>query len=135
MWNKFFFNYCYYFRSGSRLLTAECDKSIKIYKEDEVIKAVHRNQTVARYWHAYTDKQIAVVEEICRVLVEAYPIKDILGHEEISPNRKIDPGPAFPLDKLRRLILDPDRSQDEGELDDFPVDGAVTASKLTGNAE
>lgn len=101
-----------------------------IYPQDQVIRAVHRNQNVAKYWHAYTDEQIFAVEEICRVLVEAYPIKDILGHEEISPTRKIDPGPAFPLDKLRRLILNPDRSQDEGELDDFPVDGAVTASKL-----
>ena len=78
------------------------------YPEDQVVKAVHRNQNVAKYWHAYTDKQIAAVEEICRVLADAYPIKDILGHEEISPNRKIDPGPAFPLDKLRRIILNPD---------------------------
>ena len=40
-----------------------------------------------------------------RVLHAAYEFDDILGHEEISPKRKVDPGPAFPLDSMRSRIL------------------------------
>jgi len=75
----------------------------KIYTEDEVISAYHRNDPTkkVRYWQKYTDKQIQLVEQICELLIKEYDITKILGHEEIAPDRKIDPGPAFPLDELR----------------------------------
>ena len=63
-------------------------------------------------------------------MIEKYDIKSILGHEEISPKRKIDPGPAFPLDKMRDKLLHADRSdrkEDKGELEN-PAE--VTASML-----
>ena len=82
------------------------------YDADEVIKAVHRNEHVERYWHAYTEEQIAKVEELCRLLMATYNIEAILGHEEVSPGRKVDPGPAFPLDKLRDKLLCADRNDD-----------------------
>ncbi|MFB6317717.1 N-acetylmuramoyl-L-alanine amidase [Saccharicrinis sp. FJH54] len=78
----------------------------KSYEPDEVIKAVHRNESVERYWHTYSEIQIQLVQDICELLMDTYPtITTILGHEEISPGRKQDPGPAFPLDKLRNLLL------------------------------
>lgn len=77
----------------------------KNYTSKEVVKAVHRNEDVASYWHRYTDKQIKACESLCKLLVEEYGIQNILGHEEISPDRKIDPGPAFPLDEMRQKLL------------------------------
>lgn len=78
----------------------------KHYPAEEVIKAKHRNESGERYWHTYAEKQITLVQEICELLMETYPtIVNILGHEEISPGRKQDPGPAFPLDKIRNLLL------------------------------
>lgn len=47
------------------------------------------------YWHKYTDRQIRVLRDVCRVLVSEYPIRHILRHSDITP-RKIDPGPALP---------------------------------------
>lgn len=74
--------------------------------EDMVFEGKHRNSvTRAKYWHKYTPEQIAAVEEICKALYEAYEIKYILGHEEIAPGRKTDPGPAFPLDELREKVF------------------------------
>jgi N-acetylmuramoyl-L-alanine amidase len=85
------------------------------YPAKDVIAGVHRNESNTRYWHMYTDVQIAVCLEICRLLSISYPIKYVLGHEEISPGRKIDPGPAFPLETFRNKVIGLDRSDDESE--------------------
>ncbi len=77
----------------------------KEYPAEQVVQGVHRNQTQPTYWHSFTEIQVRVVEELCALLIEEYGIKHILGHEEISPDRKIDPGPAFPLDALRARLL------------------------------
>jgi len=74
---------------------------------------VHRNESTPRYWLRYTEWQIATVSEICAALIATYPITMILGHEEIAPSRKQDPGPAFPLDKLRDRLLVRDRAETE----------------------
>lgn len=75
------------------------------YPEEEVVWGVHRNQTQSTPWHKFTEVQVQVVEEICRLLVAEYGVRHILGHEEIAPQRKIDPGPGFPLDELRARLL------------------------------
>ena len=46
------------------------------------------------YWHRYTTRQVRVLREICTLLEETYPIRDVVGHSVITP-RKIDPGPAL----------------------------------------
>lgn len=102
----------------------------KAYQEAEVFYGVHRNETAPTYWHRYTEAQIERVEEVCNLLVKEYGITLILGHEEISPGRKIDPGPAFPLDKLRTRIFNIDRDQDEPIEELYPMAGTVIASKL-----
>jgi N-acetylmuramoyl-L-alanine amidase len=75
------------------------------YPEEEVVSGVHRNQTQLTYWHSYTATQLQTVEALCLLLIEEYGIKHILGHEEIAPDRKVDPGPAFPLDAWRARLL------------------------------
>lgn len=98
------------------------------YEPSEVIEATHRNQVEPKYWHTYTEEQINTVKDICRLLIDNYNIKQILGHEEISPNRKTDPGPAFPLDRLREELLQGDRDVDEPE--ETPPEGRVMIKKL-----
>ncbi len=53
----------------------------RVYSADEVIQATHRNENTPRYWHRYTEEQIATVFDICETLSESYPIKELLGHE------------------------------------------------------
>jgi len=103
----------------------------KTYTEDEVIQAIHRNETISTYWQRYTEDQITAVYDLCSDLILQYHIKEILGHEEISPGRKIDPGPAFPLDKMRDKLLHADRSdQEDQDTSTYKNPGIVTASKL-----
>jgi len=75
------------------------------YPAAEVVWGVHRNQTEPSPWHRYPAAQLRAVLQVCRLLVATYRIAHILGHEEIAPERKVDPGPAFPLDDLRARLL------------------------------
>jgi len=84
------------------------------YPAADAIEGVHRNEHVTRFWHRYSEIQIEQVEEICALLIAQYGITTIVGHEEIAPGRKNDPGPAFPLDKLRTRLLIEKRSADTG---------------------
>ena len=70
-----------------------------------------------KYWHSYSKEQIDTCWNICNALIETYNIKEILGHEEISPGRKTDPGPAFPLNKFRERLMG-NRDQDEGLIEE-----------------
>ena len=94
------------------------------YEETQVVRGVHRNESAPSCWHRFPAAQIAVVESLCRLLIDAYGISSILGHEEIAPDRKEDPGPAFPLDDMRQRLL-----ALQGEVP--PADtGVVTAARL-----
>ena len=55
----------------------------------------------------YSFKQISSLIKLLQVLKKKYKIKkqNILGHSDISPNRKKDPGEKFPWDKLAKKEL------------------------------
>jgi N-acetylmuramoyl-L-alanine amidase len=77
----------------------------KTVPETEVFKEPGKEKDSVG-WHNYTDEQIQTTIKICRALVTAYPeIEDIVGHEAVSPGRKTDPGPAFPIAKVRETVL------------------------------
>lgn len=67
-----------------------------VIPSDEVIEATHKNGTPA-FWHEYTQPQIDAAIAVSKALIPAYSILEILGHDDIAPERKTDPGPAFPM--------------------------------------
>lgn len=79
---------------------------------DQVVTLKHRNESGATPWMLYTEKQLDAVFALCAALCKSYPIREILGHEEIAPGRKTDPGPAFPLERLRDGLLGAGRAAD-----------------------
>lgn len=48
--------------------------------------------------------QYGMLARLVAVLSERYPIKDVVGHADIAPGRKTDPGPCFDWQRLRRLL-------------------------------
>ena len=48
----------------------------------------------------FTEAQYAQLAELIQALKAAYPILDIVGHANIAPGRKTDPGPYFDWERL-----------------------------------
>ena len=55
-------------------------------------------ELVNKGFESFPKKQIVALIKILKILKKKYKIKPsyILGHEDISPGRKTDPGPKFP---------------------------------------
>jgi AmpD protein len=51
----------------------------------------------------YTAIQYARLAALLRALKRRYPLEAAVGHSDIAPGRKTDPGPAFDWDRLARL--------------------------------
>lgn len=71
------------------------------YDAGEVIDARHKNEVHNSGWHVYPSAQLDAALEIARVLVDSYGLTDVVGHDDIAPRRKSDPGPAFPMEYFR----------------------------------
>lgn len=62
----------------------------------------HKNGTSAvTHWAPYPEAQIAGAVALARKL----GVNEIIGHDDVAPERKIDPGPAFPMEEFRRRVF------------------------------
>ena len=52
---------------------------------------------------AFTDAQYAELARLTAELQVRYPIDDVVGHADIAPGRKTDPGPCFDWVRYRSL--------------------------------
>lgn len=68
---------------------------------------------VVRGWEMFDEAQYMATVAAAQAIVEEYGIKpwDVVGHDDISPIRKVDPGPAFRMDDFRTLVFG--RSEEE----------------------
>jgi N-acetylmuramoyl-L-alanine amidase len=75
------------------------------YDSDDVIEATHKHESAPAGWHTYTQVQLQVALDLATFLIQEYGLRDVIGHEDISPGRKSDPGPAFPMESFRARVL------------------------------
>lgn len=65
----------------------------------------------ARYWQPFTEFQYKTLRWLIAALEKLYKIEDVLGHEDVAPGRKEDPGPAFKWSRLRITPQLPSRTR------------------------
>ena len=106
-------------RSGGKWVSR---LSRRTFPDSEVTVAPHKNDapgTPPSGWHAYTPEQIEATLECGLALFRHYGLSDVLGHDDIAPGRKRDPGPDFPMESVRARLL--------GRGDDAPERCRTTA--------
>lgn len=83
----------------------------------------------AGVWMAYTPEQIEAVQELLAALFTGIPsLVDITTHWYVSPGRKVDTNPLFPLDALRSRILGRDDPAEEAaKAESLPMEASTLA--------
>lgn len=76
------------------------DSSIGI----EIVNQGYTEYGGKKYFFEYPSYQIQKVAALAKNIIERYKIEPnyVLGHSDIAPQRKEDPGPLFPWEKLYR---------------------------------
>jgi N-acetylmuramoyl-L-alanine amidase len=73
----------------------------------ELVNPGYQDTPQGRVYAAYPAEQIALLIDLLKQLVARHQIapEHILGHNEIAPQRKSDPGPLFPWQRLAQAGL------------------------------
>jgi AmpD protein len=53
---------------------------------------------------AFEPVQYTVLARLLRAVSARYPVDEVVGHEDVAPGRKFDPGAGFDWQLLRRLL-------------------------------
>ncbi|TKG95397.1 N-acetylmuramoyl-L-alanine amidase [Puteibacter caeruleilacunae] len=69
--------------------------------EREVFTYIDQWTGNEKYFHKYTPVQLHRLLSVVKLLKAKYGIKYVLGHSDIT-DRKVDPGPAFPMEDFRK---------------------------------
>ncbi len=73
--------------------------------DSQVVEALHPNGGPTRGWHAFSPEQLLAAADLVNLLVRHYGLRDVVGHDDVAPGRKSDPGPAFPMESFRARAL------------------------------
>jgi N-acetyl-anhydromuramyl-L-alanine amidase AmpD len=78
-----------------------------------------------KLWATYTEPQLVALENVCRELCREYAIREIVGHSDVSPGRKFDPSPAFPMGRIRQAA-----GIDDEPTKPYPIAPPLDPAKL-----
>ncbi len=98
---------CNGFTIGIELANAGCEEGVirtarRLPGFAGTMMARHRNGGPRVEWENFSSAQYEACLSTVKALVERYNLDDITGHDCITPERRDDPGPAFPMEDLRK---------------------------------
>jgi N-acetylmuramoyl-L-alanine amidase len=83
----------------------------------KAIEARHKFGVPSCGWEVFTAAQVEAVIAAARAICGEYAIEDIMGHDDIAPGRKSDPGPAWDMESFKARVRGiPDPQQQGREL-------------------
>ncbi|SUC01541.1 N-acetylmuramoyl-L-alanine amidase [Proteus vulgaris] len=70
----------------------------------EIVNYGYEDQGELREWFPYTSEQISTIAVMMKDIIQRYGIEpqNVVGHSDIAPQRKVDPGPLFPWGELAK---------------------------------
>jgi N-acetylmuramoyl-L-alanine amidase len=71
----------------------------------KVVEARHKFGTPDGGWEIFTEAQIDSTIDAAQAICTEYGIDEIVGHDDISPGRKSDPGPAWKMDSFKSKVF------------------------------
>lgn len=81
----------------------------------EIVNPGYRDTPTGRLWYPYSEAQIKALIVLLKGIVKRNKIepRHVIGHSDIAPLRKLDPGPLFPWKRLAAegLGIWPDEQQ------------------------
>ena len=81
----------------------------------EIVNRGFNRTLLFTHWQPYTPQQIALLIPLSQDIIQRYGIQptDVVGHSDIAPQRKQDPGPLFPWQQLAQAGIGawPDEAQ------------------------
>lgn len=70
----------------------------------KVIEARHKFGVPDGGWEVFTVAQIETVIAAAQAICSEYKIEDMMGHDDIAPGRKSDPGPAWDMETFKAKV-------------------------------
>lgn len=95
----------------------------------EIVNFGYKDKGEIREWFPYTPEQITTIALMMKDIIQRYGIEpqNVVGHSDIAPQRKSDPGPLFPWAELASQGIGawPDK-----ELVDFYLEGRALSAPV-----
>lgn len=68
----------------------------------EIVNPGYEQKLMERVWFPWDARQIKLVARLASDIIKRYDITpdNVLGHSDVAPTRKVDPGPLFPWKQL-----------------------------------
>jgi len=96
---------------GIELDNGGCAKWVQSMDSNKKMWAKHKNSSYTAFWEIYSQVQLDTFVKVSRLLVETYNIKEMVGHDDIAPGSKVDPGPAFPFSTIEKKVFEKEQTQ------------------------
>lgn len=95
--------------SYKRKVTETKNQAYPTGRANDILETKHKHRFwTARdnnHWFKFPEAQLAALYNLSRVLIRHYELITVLGHDDISPLRKPDPGPCFPWKDYKLKVL------------------------------
>ncbi|WP_132052646.1 N-acetylmuramoyl-L-alanine amidase [Pseudocnuella soli] len=95
--------------SYKRKVTATKHQSYPAGRAKDILETRHKHKFWTandnKHWFKFPKAQLTALYELSKTLVNHYQMVTVLGHDDISPLRKPDPGPCFPWREFKTNVL------------------------------